>query len=242
MTLITRLRRFIAAAFVFATASTPAEPPIPVGTTISIRTIDAVSSKQAEAGQSYRCSVDAPILVAEKELAPKGADCVLRIVETKSAGKLSGSNQLTLVLSDVRLDGRLVQIHTTPTEITGKGKGKSTQLRTGVGAGAGALVGGLFGGRRGAAIGAGTGAGAGAASAALTHGPEIKVAPETVLSFKVEYKAIRRAVPAGSVYFFDVIAGDAAALSSQWLQPVGETPDKHNGFGLPLFGIWNPHR
>ena len=54
-------------------------------------------------------------------------------------------------------------------------------------------------------------------------------------------KAIRRAVPAGSVYFFDVKDGDAAALASLWLQSLCTGAEAGNGFGLALFGIWNPH-
>ena len=159
---------------------------IPKGTQISVRTLDAIQSKQSEVGQSYRCTMEAPVSVAGNEIASKGSDCVLRIVEMKSAGKLAGSNELKLVVSEIRIAGNLVAVNSEPAVITGKGKGKSTGVRTGIGAAAGAGVGAIFGGGKGAAIGAGVGAGAGAASAALTQGPEIKVAPETVLAFVIQ--------------------------------------------------------
>jgi len=54
-------------------------------------------------------------------------------------------------------------------------------------------------------------------------------------------KPIRRLVPAGSVYFFEVLEGDAAALAeSLWLRSVCDDPqDQRDGFGLALWGIWD---
>lgn len=54
-------------------------------------------------------------------------------------------------------------------------------------------------------------------------------------------KPIRRLVPAGSVYFFEVLEGDSAALAeSLWLKSVCDDPqDQRDGFGLALWGIWD---
>lgn len=54
-------------------------------------------------------------------------------------------------------------------------------------------------------------------------------------------KPIRRLVPAGSVYFFEVLEGDAAALAeSLWLRSICDDPqDRRDGFGLALWGIWD---
>ena len=50
--------------------------------------------------------------------------------------------------------------------------------------------------------------------------------------------------PAGSVYFFEVLAGDAAELVNTWLQPIPTSVDDgqptRDGFGMPLWGVWNP--
>lgn len=55
-------------------------------------------------------------------------------------------------------------------------------------------------------------------------------------------KAIRRLVPAGSVYFLEVVRGEAEALAAKWLEPVGdgeeETQMMRDGFGLALWGPW----
>jgi hypothetical protein len=159
---------------------------LPKGTSITVRTLDSIQSKQGEVGQSYRCTVDQPVSLNGRQAAARGADCVLQIVEMKSAGKLKGSNELQLVLSQIRLNGNLVSVETGAATITGKGKGKSTALRTGIGASAGAGLGAILGGGKGAAIGSGVGAAAGAASSALTSGPEVKVPAETLLTFVVQ--------------------------------------------------------
>lgn len=54
-------------------------------------------------------------------------------------------------------------------------------------------------------------------------------------------KAIRRLVPAGSVYFFEIHNGkEASALAkSHWLKSVCDLPqDRKDGFGLAVWGTW----
>lgn len=55
-------------------------------------------------------------------------------------------------------------------------------------------------------------------------------------------KAVKRAVPAGGVYFFEVEGdGDAAELARRlWLRPVSDADqDCRDGFGLALWGPWS---
>jgi len=53
-------------------------------------------------------------------------------------------------------------------------------------------------------------------------------------------KAIRRMVPAGGVYFFEKVDGDARVLATNgWLKPVSDAPhDCRDGFGLAVWGTW----
>jgi CRISPR-associated protein Cmr3 len=52
-------------------------------------------------------------------------------------------------------------------------------------------------------------------------------------------KAIRRLVPAGGVYFFQLESGPPDALADAWLQPVSDdATDRAEGFGLALWGTW----
>lgn len=188
MSSFTRTRHFVCGCITSAVmlhAQTSSPPPIPKGAQASIRTLDAIQSNQSEVGQAYRCTLDAPIIAEGREIAAKGSDCVLRIVEKKAAGKLSGKNQLQLVLAAIRVAGSLVSVDSEPSSVTGKNKAKSSGIRTGIGAAIGAGVGGVLGGSRGAAIGAGAGAAGGVASAILTEGPEVKVPAETPLTFVI---------------------------------------------------------
>ena len=53
-------------------------------------------------------------------------------------------------------------------------------------------------------------------------------------------KPIRRLVPAGSVYFFEVAHGNTQSLENCWLEPVSDgEQDRRDGFGLALWGVWN---
>lgn len=53
-------------------------------------------------------------------------------------------------------------------------------------------------------------------------------------------KAVRRMVPAGSVYFFERVDGSTRALAANgWLKPVSDAPhDRRDGFGLAVWGVW----
>lgn len=64
---------------------------------------------------------------------------------------------------------------------------------------------------------------------------------------KKQEKAVRRMVPAGSVYFFQVESGDPAQIMEQlWLRSISDPNrrkgafDKEDGFGLAMWGIWTP--
>jgi CRISPR-associated protein Cmr3 len=55
-------------------------------------------------------------------------------------------------------------------------------------------------------------------------------------------KALHRLVPAGSVYFFEVLQGsDTGQLAQQgWLSPVSDSEcARRDGFGLAVWGIWD---
>jgi CRISPR-associated protein Cmr3 len=56
---------------------------------------------------------------------------------------------------------------------------------------------------------------------------------------RVGPKPVRRAAPAGSVYFFQIVEGTASDLSRLWLQSVCDCEqDRRDGFGLALWGVW----
>lgn len=52
-------------------------------------------------------------------------------------------------------------------------------------------------------------------------------------------KPVKRLVPSGGVYFFEIVDGYASGLADRWLEPVSDDEqDQRNGFGLATWGIW----
>lgn len=161
----------------------PRQVTVPAGTSVRVQTIDAISSKAGQAGQTYRASLAAPIVVGDSVAVPKGADVSLQVTSAKSAGKIKGSSELTLALASLSYQGETYPLASSGVQQVGKSRGKETATRAGVAAGVGALVGGLAGGGKGAAIGAGIGGGGAMAYQALTHGKEVNVPSESLLDF-----------------------------------------------------------
>ena len=158
---------------------------LPTGTTVAVRTSDAIDSKTAEVGATFKASLDAPLMLDGKEAAPKGAEVILRLTEGKNAGKLAGKTVLTVALASITGAGQQYVANNAAVSIESNSKGKSSAKKVGFGTALGAGIGALAGGGKGAAIGAGAGAAAGTALAVAT-GPEVKIPSEALLSFKVE--------------------------------------------------------
>jgi CRISPR-associated protein Cmr3 len=54
-------------------------------------------------------------------------------------------------------------------------------------------------------------------------------------------KPLKRLVPAGAVYWFEVVKGDPAEAAELWLAPVSDAEqDRQDGYGLVLPGAWDP--
>jgi CRISPR-associated protein Cmr3 len=52
-------------------------------------------------------------------------------------------------------------------------------------------------------------------------------------------KPVKRLVPAGGVYFFETVDGEASDLADRWLEPVSDDEqDRQDGFGLAVWGVW----
>jgi CRISPR-associated protein Cmr3 len=52
-------------------------------------------------------------------------------------------------------------------------------------------------------------------------------------------KPVKRMVPAGGVYFFEIVDGKASGLGDRWLEPVSDDEqDRRDGFGLAAWGVW----
>ena len=166
----------------------PAPPPplgvtVHAGSVITIRMIDPVDSSINQVGQTFRASLDEPLVVDGETIAQRGAEVTAKLVSKAEAGRVSGRSQLDLALMDININGRRYVLSTSDVSQSGSSRGKQSAERVGGGAVLGAIIGAIAGGGRGAAIGATTGAGAGTAVQVLTHGDKVKIPAETRLEF-----------------------------------------------------------
>ena len=174
-----------------APITTPPPPPppqpvtvtVPESTIVTVRTIDAIDSSTSSTGETFRGSLDAPIVVGDQVVVPKGLNVTLKLVNASSAGKFKGSSELTVSLESFTYQGKTYTLATSDVQEKGASRGKRSAAVIGGGAALGALIGGLAGGGKGAAIGAGVGAGGGTAVQAMTRGQQVKIPSETRLDF-----------------------------------------------------------
>ncbi len=170
----------------------PAPPPapknvtIPDGTTLSVRLIDSLDSDSAHIGDSFRATLDSPIVVNGEEIVPSNSDVQGRVVDVKSAGRFAGQSLLTIELTKITVHGRSYPLHTNQWSREASSRGKSTAKKVGAGAVIGGIIGAIAGGGKGAAIGATVGAGAGGGVQAATHGEQIKLGSEALLNFQMQ--------------------------------------------------------
>jgi len=168
-------------------AAAPRDPvDLSAGTNLVVRMIDGVDSNTAKVGQTFNASVDEPVLVNGATVIPRGADAVVKLVDAKESGKLTGRADLTLDLVSVRVDGRVVDINTQTVTRESDSRGARTAKVAGGAAAVGAVIGAIAGGGKGAAIGAGAGGAAGAGTEVITKGQQVKIPSETRLTFVLD--------------------------------------------------------
>jgi len=172
-------------------AATPPPPQpvtvvVPASSIITVRTIDSIDSATNKTGETFRASIDAPIVVDDKVIVPSGSDATLKLVNASSAGRMTGRSELTLALSNIQFQGKTYNVATSDVKQSGASRGKRTAATIGGGAALGALIGGLAGGGKGAAIGAAVGGGAGTGVQVFTKGQQVKIPSETRLDFTLE--------------------------------------------------------
>jgi hypothetical protein len=221
-----------------AAAPAPAPPPpppppppqpvtitIPDGAVISVRTIDSIDSKTASSGQSFRASLDAPVVVGDQVVLPKGLNARLKIVEASSAGNFKGTSELTVSLDTITYQGKTYAFSSSDVQQKGASRGKRSAAVIGGGTVLGALIGGLAGGGKGAAIGAGVGAGTGTVVQATTHGQQVKIPAETPLDFTlhtsvaVTFLPKKKPVPAAATTAPEPAPAAAPASTDQTAPP-----------------------
>jgi len=159
---------------------------VPAGTRILIRMIDSIDSSKQKTGYRFTASLETNLQAEDTVVAPRGTTVYGQLAQASSAGRMSGSSQLTLELTDIVINGTACPLFTTTFEIKGKGEGKKTAGKILGGTGLGALIGGIAGGGTGAAIGALAGAAGGTALAASKKGEQLQIPSESLIEFRLE--------------------------------------------------------
>lgn len=156
------------------------------GAEIVVRLIDGIDSEKSKEGDTFRASLDEPLMEGDQVLAPKGADATVKLVTSQESGKLTGRAELTVALVAVNIGGEPVAVNTSSVSQASGSRGERT-AKVAVGTAAvGAIIGAIAGGGSGAAMGAGAGAAAGAGSQVFMKGQRVRIPSETLLTFTTE--------------------------------------------------------
>lgn len=159
---------------------------IPAGTSLAIRLGEKLSTDRNFTGDTFRASLETPIIMDGFIIADRGAKVLGRIVKAQKPGKLDGMAELSLVLTEVSTtDGQRVAIETNQSLRKGPSNTNEEVIKMAGGAALGAIIGAIAGGGKGAAIGAGAGGMAGTGAVLLGKGKPAVIDNETRLTFQL---------------------------------------------------------
>jgi hypothetical protein len=160
---------------------------IPAGTVITVRLNEWLSSDRSQAGDAFSATLSKPLIVNGWVVARRGQDVMGRVSVAQKAGRVRGTSQLGVELSELTLvDGQQMAIRTQLVQSSGGTSHGADAAAVATTTGLGALLGAIANGGSGAAIGAGAGAAAGVAGVLLTRGRPTQLAPETFLTFQLQ--------------------------------------------------------
>jgi hypothetical protein len=175
---------FSCALFAIATAAYSQTTTLPAGTTVAVRTNQAIDGNSAAGGQFFAGVVAQDVHDSRGRVAiPRGsyADLTVRRISDKQMAvdldSITVGGQRYMVGSDVNTQ--------TSSKKPGLGKNKRTAKFVGGGALFGTVIGAIGGGGTGALVGGLVGGAAGAGAQVLTRGKTVKVPAESVLTFRL---------------------------------------------------------
>ncbi len=191
----------------------PAQLTMPVGTFLTVRVNQLLSSDKNQPGDAFTASLVQPAVVNGVVVAAPGQTLAGRVV-TAEKHHVDKPGRLGLQLTGLTLvDGQQVSLNTQ--FISRQGGTTSGGAEVGTVAattGTGAIVGAIAGWGTGAAIGAGAGAAAGLIGVLVTHNHASVVYPEQILTFKLEAPVTISTVNSSQAFFY--------VQPSQYDQPV----------------------
>jgi hypothetical protein len=158
---------------------------IPEGTVLSVRLGEPLSSRKNKAGDTFRATLSAPLVVDGFILADRGARAEGRVAESTDPRRVKGQAMLSLELVRVFTeDKQEVMLETDRFVKKGGSSKEDDAAKVVLGTALGAIVGAAAGGGKGAAIGAGAGAAAGGGAVAVSKSDPAVLKTEAELTFK----------------------------------------------------------
>jgi hypothetical protein len=161
------------------------------GTMLAIRLGETLSTEHNYTGDTFRGTLDVPIVIDGFIIADKGSKVLGRIVAAQQAGRMEGRSNLSLALTEINTtDGQRVPVETSAFGKQGNSNAAESAAKMAGGAALGAIIGAIGGGGKGAAIGAGVGGAAGTGAVLLSHGKPVVLSAETQVSFQLSKPAV----------------------------------------------------
>jgi hypothetical protein len=197
-----------------------------VGTFVTVRIDQMLSSDKNRAGDGFSATLTRPLVADGVVVAQRGQIVGGRVAEAQKAGRVKGVSRLGVLLTDLTLvDGQRVPIETELTSLTGPtSKGRDAAAITGTTI-AGAAIGGAADLGPGAAIGAGAGLIAGTVGVLLTRGRPTIIYPESMLTFRLSEPV--------------TISTDRAPQAFHYVGTTNEYNRASNAQGPPPNSGWN---
>ena len=156
---------------------------IPAGTTIGVRTTNAIDAANIQDGMTFVGTIAVPPVSGNLVLVPQGASALMIAVNVHEGGRFKGSSEIDMKLQSITVNGVTYPVTTSISQSDSAGEGKKTTRRLLGGAGLGAMIGGLADGGQGAAIGAAAGAAGGLILSAGKS--KLTIPAETELKFQL---------------------------------------------------------
>jgi len=158
---------------------------VPAGTRIAVRLEHGISTKKNTSGDEFTASLDGPLTVNGKVVAPGGSTVTGLLTDVTDSGRVEGRASLTMVLRRLAVGDDEYTLSTQPMTFVAKSTKKKDAAVIGGAAAAGAVIGAIAGGGKGAAIGAGVGGGSGTGYVLATKGEPVAYGPETRFTFSL---------------------------------------------------------